>query len=81
MNKYPGQVCQDDKINEDFNKLHNDIVNSIIKFCKDNNLEINEVCIGIDGMKESIPHGEWMACTDSSFSMYATEEKPFLWSI
>ena len=63
--KYPFQQCQDDKINKDFRKLHKDIVNQVINFCKVHNIEIDEFHLNADGLSGSIPYGEWQACTDS----------------
>ena len=85
--KYYGQECQDDELNEKFRNLHRDLVNTIIKFCKDNDLEIDEASLRIDGLKDSIPFGEWQACTDSSLVFYTNNrnlkeiQKPFIYSM
>lgn len=81
MNKYPGQICQDENLNNEFNNLHHEIVDKIIQFCKRNNLNIDEISLSIDGMLTSIPHEKWQAGTDSSFMMWGNDEKPYLWSI
>lgn len=81
MNKYPGQICQDEKTNEDFRVLHHEIVNSILKFCKEHNISADECYVSIDGMSESVPFGQWQACTDSSFSLFIKNETPYLRSL
>ena len=67
--KYPLQVCQDDDITKKFRDLHYEIVNKIISFCKENNINIDEFHLNADGVRDSIPYGEWTSATDSSFSM------------
>jgi hypothetical protein len=68
--KYNWQICQDEEINNKFHKLHSAIVDMVISFCKDNNLDIDQVELGIDGIKSSIPYGSWQPCTDSWMNMY-----------
>ena len=65
--EYPGQQCQDEKINTAFRNLHKRIVDEIIGFCNAWNISIDEFHIKADGLAESIPHGSWQSCTDSSF--------------
>lgn len=67
--KYFGQQCQDDEINMKFRDLHKKIVNEIIAFCKENNIVVDEIHLNADGVAESIPYGEWQACTDSYFGL------------
>ena len=67
--KYYGQQCQDDNINMKFRDLHKKIVNEIIAFCKENNIVVDEIHLNADGVAESIPYGEWQACTDSYFGL------------
>jgi hypothetical protein len=90
QNNYSWQICQDIETNDDFRKLHHDIVNQIIKFCRNHDIEIDDFCISADGVRGSIPYEHWQACTDSSFAMYAFDEehpnmksepKPYLLSI
>lgn len=66
--KYFGQQCQDEELNKKFRKFHEDIVNQIICFCKDNNIIIDEFSLSADELEDSIERGSWQACTDSSFS-------------
>ena len=66
--KFFGQQCQDEKLNKKFRKFHEDIVNQIIGFCKDNDIIIDEFSLSDDGLEGSIEKGSWQACTDSSFS-------------
>ena len=69
------QKCQNEEIDENFRKLHSKLVNEIIKFCKENNIEIDEFTLSADGVRESIKYGEWCPSTDSCFrfdeSIYA----------
>lgn len=69
------QKCQNEEINEKFSKLHSKLVNEIITFCKENNIEIDEFSLSADGVRESIKYGEWCPSTDSCFrfdeSIYA----------
>ena len=67
--KYPMQHCQDDTINEDFGRLHHDIVNTIIQFCTKHNIIIDEFNLYADGLEDSIKHGQWCPSTDSCFRM------------
>lgn len=82
MNNYPGQICQDEDINYEFINLHHEIVDKIVKFCKRNNIEIDEVSFSADGIMNSVPYDQWQAGTDSSFAMWKdNKDEPFLWSI
>lgn len=65
--KYPGQQCQNDKINYKFRQLHKHIINDIITFCNAYHISIDEIHIDADDLAGSIEHGSWQACTDSSF--------------
>lgn len=65
--KYPGQQCQNDRINYKFRQLHKHIINDIITFCNAYHISIDEIHIDGDGLAGSIKHGSWQACTDSSF--------------
>ena len=38
MEKYFGQQCQDDILNQKFRELHYKLVNEIISFCIENNI-------------------------------------------
>lgn len=88
--KYYGQVCQDEQVTEDFRKLHRDMVNMVLKFCAEHEIQIDELSLTADGLSGSIPYERWQACTDSSLSFYRykdntgkhhVEMKPYLWSI
>lgn len=73
--KYFGQQCQDEELNEKFRAFHKDIVNQIIKFCKDNNIMIDEFHLNADELSPSIECGKWIGFTDSSFTfMKFTDE-------
>lgn len=63
--EFPFQQCQDVEINKKFRELHKKIIDEIISFCKENNIIVDEIHLNADGVVESIPYGEWQACTDS----------------
>lgn len=75
--KFYGQKCQDEKLNEDFRNLHKEIVNRIAEFCKVHDLVIDDFKIGADGFEWSCKEGRWMGATDSYFScwQYSKEYK------
>lgn len=81
--KYPGQQCQDDKLNEAFRRLHTKLVNYIILFCKDWHISIDEFHLNADGLAESISYGSWQSCTDSSliFKKFNDEYKHAFWDM
>ena len=63
--RYPGQQCQDDKINLAFCNFHNRLVQMVIEWCRAYNISIDEFHLDADGLAESIVHGEWVPTTDS----------------
>lgn len=63
-----GQQCQNKSINDDFRKLHNDIINTIIQFCVKHNITIDEIHLNADNVDDSIEYGEWCPATDSCLS-------------
>ena len=48
--QFPGQQCQDEKINMAFRNLHKRIVDEIIGFCNAWNITIDEFHISADGL-------------------------------
>ena len=66
--KFYGQQCQDETITMEFRKLHQEIVNRIIKFCNDHDIMIDEVTMKIYDIDESIPYHSWQAPTDSALT-------------
>ena len=86
------ETNRDPKLHEDFGKLHKKIVNEVIQFCKEHDLEVDEFSVGADGLLGSKPHGAWCPCTDSHMAMYTIKkdkggyysvdrDKPFLYEI
>ena len=67
--KFPMQICQDEELTMKFRALHLEIVNKIISFCKENNIDVDEFHLNADELHDSIKYGSWQACTDSVFSM------------
>lgn len=64
------ETNRDPKLHDAFSDLHKQIVNLVIKFCKEHNLtDVDEFCVGADGLQGSIPYGEWCPCTDSNMSI------------
>ena len=78
--KYYGQQCQDEELNNKFRKLHEKIVNEIIAFCKENNIIVDELHLNADSLEESIKFGSWKSCTDSYFELnkYSDEWKAII---
>lgn len=66
------ETNRDPKLHEDFSKLHENIVNMVIDFCKEHNLtDIDGFTVSADGLASSIKFGgKWGAGTDSSMSIY-----------
>ena len=83
MKKYYEQICQDDEVNKKFRELHHKLVNEIISFCKENNIEANEFFLRADDVLGSIPYSEWQPCTDSCLEIYEkdSDELPILLSL
>lgn len=90
---FENETNRDPKLHEAFSDLHDKMVNDVIKFCKEHNLDVDELHLNIDGIQGSRDWGEWTCSTDSSMSMYVWErdkdgvlahinrEKPFLYEI
>ena len=83
-----GQIIQDEKTTADFRNLHTELVNKIISFCKDHNIEADEFYLHADGLSESIKQGTWLPYTDSGFEVYKLDKSvprneltPLLFSI
>lgn len=72
------------ELNEKFRELHNELVNRVINFCKENNIDATDFALGADGLDDSIPYGYWTPGTDSSFGLYRRNgrvQEPILYSI
>lgn len=83
---------RDPKLHEAFGELHHKIVNMVVQFCKEHDLDVDEFSISADGILGSKPYGEWTCFTDSSMNMftfakdsngyeYIDRENPFLFEI
>lgn len=73
-------------VREDFYNLHTLLVNQIIRFCKEHNLNVSDFYLSADGVEASIKYGKWTPFTDSSFGIYKTDYKTLektavLWSM
>lgn len=81
------------ELHKAFGELHTKIVNEVIRFCKEYDLDVDEFVVDADGLLGSKKFGEWCPCTDSSMSMYIAikdknghyyrvdRDKPFLYEI
>lgn len=81
---FDSETNRDAKLHEDFSKLHENLVNQVIKFCKDHNLtDIGVFDLYIDGIEYSTKFGEWCPATDSScwFQKGHNDKKFFLHEI
>ena len=78
--EYPGQQCQDEKINIAFRHLHEYLVNEVIQFCRAYNITIDEFRLNADDLEGSIKYGSWQSCTDSclTFDKYSQEYKDII---
>lgn len=77
------QTCHDPNLHNSFSKLHEELVNRVISWCKENNVECDDFSLGIDGIVFSIPYGQWTPSTDSScsFRVRSNDKKPFLYEL
>lgn len=75
--EYPGQQCQDKKLNIAFRHLHENLVNEVIQFCRAYGIIIDEFHLNADNLENSIKTGSWQACTDSclKFDKFTQEYK------
>ena len=79
------ETNRDPELHKAFAQLHTDIVDMVIRFCKEHNLtEVDSFIVGADGLKYSREAGKWTCSTDSSMSMHLHDEKdktPFLFRV
>lgn len=66
---------------EKLSKLHQQLVNTIVEFCNDNNIEASSVQFGIDGLESSLEFGSWHPGTDSSFRICDKNDDVIYYSI
>ena len=58
------------ELHKAFGELHTKIVNEVIQFCKEHDLDVDEFHVGADGLLGSKKFGEWTPSTDSYMNMY-----------
>ena len=77
------QTCKDKELTEKFSALHEELVNRVISFCKENNLECDAFSLYATGLLESREWGYWTPGTDSSCSFleHPNDKKCFLYEI
>lgn len=59
---------------EKFKELHIELVNIVINFCKENNIDVDEFYLNADALHTSINFGKWHPCTDSCFELVKLNE-------
>ena len=81
------------ELHKAFSELHHKIVDMVIQFCEEHGLEdVDEFCVGADGLSGSYGCHKWQCFTDSSMSMhkliadkdgwkYTDRDNPFLYEI
>jgi hypothetical protein len=85
--EFYGQVCQDPETTKKFREFHIELVDRVIRWCNENNVQIDDFYLHADGVRESIPYASWQPCTDSGLEMYRREEldkedpEPYLFSM
>ena len=67
--KYSGQQCQDKAINDSFRRLHKEIVNKVILWCREHNIVVDDFSMHAYDLPDSIKEGKWMGSTDSFFAL------------
>jgi len=83
---------KDPELHKAFRELHKKIVDMVVAFCKEHDLEVDEAYVQINGILGSKKHGEWTCATDSSMGMnsivegeegmpYVDRDEPFLYQI
>lgn len=87
-NIFETETNRDKGLHNAFAELHDRLVNQVIAFCKEHNLEVDEFTLGANGILGSKEDGEWTPATDSYMCMYVRSEdggidreKPFLYRI
>lgn len=69
-------------MNDRFYELHKALVQKIIDYCRENNIEnASEFNLNIDGLNYSVEEGSWHAGTDSCMELYNSEGERILYSI
>lgn len=63
------ETNRDTKLHEAFSELHTRLVNEVIQFCKEHDLEVDEFSLSADGLLGSKKFGEWCPWTDSYMEM------------
>ena len=66
---YPSEV------DKDWKKLHQQIVNKIIKYCMKQNISPEDINLYIDHLQESLIEGCWVPSTDSSLIAIDKDKK------
>lgn len=62
------------ELHKAFGELHTKLVNEVIQFCKEHDLDVDEFHLSADGLLGSKQYGQWTCFTDSSMSMYVRKE-------
>ena len=63
-------------LKEDFKELHREIVQKIIVFCQNHDIEPHGMNMTISDLASSVDEGVWVPATDSTFELYNHTEDP-----
>lgn len=77
------ETNRDTKLHEAFSKLHEEIVDKVIQFCKEHDLDVDEFVVSADGLLGSKDFGKWTCCTDSCMEMRVLkkDEETGMWHV
>lgn len=77
------ETNRDTKLHEAFSELHTRLVNEVIQFCKEHDLDVDEFSLSADGLLGSKEYGEWTCFTDSHMEMRVPKEdkKTGMWYV
>lgn len=75
------ETNRDTELHMAFRELHTNIVNEVIRFCKEHNLEVDEFVVSADGVRASRDYGEWIFATDSHMEMRVGKKDGKLWYV
>lgn len=68
-NIFMSEKNRDTELHAAFAKLHNRLVDEVIRFCKEHDLNVDEFTLHANGILGSKQEGKWTCHTDSSMEM------------
>lgn len=82
------ETNRDKNLHNAFAKLHDRLVNEIVAFCKEHDIDVVDVMLNVNNVLGSKEAGEWTPATDSCMKMFKYDEdgdidydEPFLYRI